>query len=49
MGFTSAGFCLRGAFTASPRTRVIGSDRAVRWRHRGFAGLFAAVLAAERV
>ncbi len=51
MAMTFAVFLLYGAFAASARRYVLGSERALRWLNRGFAAIFAGLatrLAAER-
>jgi len=51
MAMTFAVFVLYGLFAATARTRVLGSETAMRWARRGFAAVFAALagrLALER-
>ncbi|MCR9108130.1 LysE family translocator [Marivita sp. XM-24bin2] len=51
MLMTFAVFVLYGVFAAAARTWLLGSERAMRWLNRSFAGLFAALagrLALER-
>ena len=51
MALTLAVFLVYGAFAATARRWILGSERVMRWLNRGFAAIFAALagrLALER-